>query len=231
MPLMFDPGTEWAYASGISVVARVLERIEGQGLDSFFQERIFGPLGMADTSFIVPASKHYRVATVHRVGDDGELMEVPNPVDIRSNVSGDGGLNSTATDYVKFVQMFLRGGTAPDGTRLLSEASIAEMGRNALGDVKVSLMDEPLPNIGRAFPLGAGRDSFGIGFQVTGPHDSAKMRRPGSLAWAGIYNTEFWIDPATGVGAVLLMQYLPFYDADAIQTLQGFEARVYDGLR
>jgi methyl acetate hydrolase len=230
MPLIFDPGTRWAYANGIATVGHVLERIEGKGLDSFFEERIFGPLDMRDTSFIVPAAKHERVATVHSTSDEG-LVENPNPVDIRSSVSGDGGLHSTAGDYVKFIQMFLRGGTAPDGTRLVSEESLHIMGMNQLGDVKVSLQDEPQPNFVRAFPLGAGRDGFGLGFQVTGLYDSAKIRAPGSLSWAGIFNTVFWIDPATGVGAVLLMQYLPFYDDAAIETLQGFEQRVYAELR
>ena len=79
-------------------------------------------------------------------------------------------------------------------------------------------------------PLGAGRDSYGLGFQVTGAHTDALARSPGSLSWAGIFNTEFWIDPRRGVCAVLLMQYLPFYDPAAITTLQGFEQRVYQGL-
>jgi CubicO group peptidase (beta-lactamase class C family) len=99
-----------------------------------------------------------------------------------------------------------------------------------LGDGRVSLQDEPLPLLARAFPVGAGRDGFGLGFQVTGEHDDPAVRRPGSLSWAGIFNTEFWIDPATGIGAVLLMQYLPFYDEDAIATLAGFERLIYETL-
>ena len=79
------------------------------------------------------------------------------------------------------------------------------------------------------FPLGAGRDGFGLGFQVTGKHSETDQRSPGSLSWAGILNTQFWIDPANGIGGILLMQYLPFYDEDAIETLKGFEALVYAG--
>lgn len=105
------------------------------------------------------------------------------------------------------------------------------MGQNQLGDVKVSLQQEPQPKQARAFPLGAGRDGFGLGYQVTGQHDSQDMRAPGSMSWAGIFNTEFWIDPATGIGGVLLMQYLPFYDAEAIEVLNGFERRVYQGIQ
>lgn len=83
----------------------------------------------------------------------------------------------------------------------------------------------------RPFPLGAGADTFGLCFQITAGHDSATMRSPGSLSWAGINNTQFWIDPDAGIGAVLLMQYRPFYDDTAIEALQGFEARVYEYLQ
>lgn len=230
MPLLFDPGTRWNYANGISIAAKVLERIEKKGLDVFLQERLFGPLGMRDTSFVVSEGKNSRVATVHRPGGKGELREERNPDEIRSNVSGDGGLHSTAADYAKFIRMVLNGGVTPDGKRLISERSLREMGQNQLGDVKVSLQQEPQPNYARAFPQGAGRDSFGLGYQVTGQHDSTNMRAPGSMSWAGIYNTEFWIDPANGIGGILLMQYLPFYDAEAIKVLNGFEERVYKGV-
>ena len=131
----------------------------------------------------------------------------------------------------RFIQLILNDGVTADGQRLLSSESIAELGRNQLGNVRVSLQDEPNPGLARAFPLGAGRDGFGLGFQVTGAHDDPAARAPGSMSWAGIFNTEFWIDPANGIGAVLLMQYLPFYDADAIELLQEFEARVYSELR
>jgi CubicO group peptidase (beta-lactamase class C family) len=161
---------------------------------------------------------------------DGALVESPVPETVRSGVSGDGGLYSTAGDYVKFIQMILNDGAAPDGTELLSRRSVRILTSNHLGDVRVSLQDEPTPELARAFPLGAGRDGFGLGFQVTGEHDDPDMRQPGSLSWAGIFNTEFWIDPETGIGAVLMMQYLPFYDAAAIETLTGFERRLYENL-
>ena len=228
-PLLYDPGTGWSYSGGIAVVGRVVERIEGMGLDSFLRDRLFAPLGMHETSFIVPLSEHGRVATTHQL-EGGVLVETPNPIDIRSPVSGDGGLHSTAADYARFIQFILNGGVAPDGQRLLLEASVRELGRNQLGSVRVTLQDEPMPELARAFPLGAGRDGFGLGFQVTGEHEDATIRSPGSMSWAGIFNTEFWIDPARGIGGVLLMQYLPFYDEDAIATLVGFEQRVYERL-
>ncbi len=228
-PLLYDPGTGWSYSGGIAVVGGVAERIEGMGFDSILRARLFAPLGMHETSFIVPLSEHGRVVTTHAPEGD-TLVEAQNPNDIRSPVSGDGGLHSTAADYARFIQFILNGGVAPDGQRLMSEAGIRELGRNQLGDVLVKLQDEPMPQLARAFPLGAGRDGFGLGFQVTGEHDEATLRTPGSMSWAGIWNTEFWIDPARGVGGVLLMQYMPFYDEDAIATLIGFEQRVYERL-
>lgn len=229
-PLLFDPGTGWAYAGGIAVVGRVLEQIEGTTLDAFLEERLFDPLGMTDTGYAVPDDKRSRVAAVFRMTDEG-LAESPVPDDVRSPVSGDGGLYSTAEDYARFIQLILRSGAAPNGTPLLQPESVRVLTQNHLGDVRVSLQDEPTPLLARAFPLGADRDGFGLGFQVTGEHDDPDQRSPGSLSWAGIFNTEFWIDPASGIGGVLLMQYLPFYDEDAIDTLVGFEELVYRGRR
>jgi len=229
LPLLFDPGTRWAYGESPRVLGSLVETVTGQSLDEFMAERIFAPLGMLDTSYVVPMTQSDRVATVHQRTEQG-LVETSNPQEIRSQVRGDGGLNSTAADYIKFIQMFLNGGRAPDGARVLSEDSVRLMGQNHTGDVRVELQAAALPARARQFPLGAGRDTFGLGFQITGAHDQEGMRAPGSMSWAGIYNTEFWIDPESGIGAVLLMQYLPFYDDAAIETLQGFERRIYDSL-
>lgn len=231
VPLLYDPGEAWSYGGGIAIVARALEQIEGRGLDEFLRQRLFGPLGMSETAYVVPAALNDRVVTIHNRDAAGNLVEAANPASIRSGVSGDGGLHTTAADYARFIQLILNDGVAPGGERLLSSASIAELGRNQLGAVKVTLQDEALPNLARAFPLGADRDGFGLGFQVTGAHDEDGLRAPGSMSWAGIYNTEFWIDPATGIGAVLMLQYLPFYDADAIALLTGFEQQVYARIR
>ena len=91
------------------------------------------------------------------------------------------------------------------------------MAENQIGLVFVSQQPVGISELTKAFPFGAGRDKFGLGFQVTAESaDTAKYRRAGSLSWAGLYNTEFWVDPRSGFGGVLLMQYLPFYDDGAI---------------
>jgi CubicO group peptidase (beta-lactamase class C family) len=228
-PLLHDPGARWTYGESTRVLGSLVEEVSGQPLEDFMAERIFVPLGMSDTFYTVPAPKAARVVTVHRTTEDG-LVETPNTGEITAPVYGDGGLHSTAADYGKFIQMFLNDGRAPNGMRLLSETTVALMGENHIGAIFVEQQPGALPALSEPFPLGAGRDKFGLGFQITGPHRDPFARSPGSMSWAGIFNTEFWIDPARGIGGVLLMQYLPFYDGDAIRTLQGFERRVYEGL-
>ena len=229
LPLLHDPGARWTYGESTRVLGTLVEKVSGQALDDFMAERIFVPLGMSDTFYTVPAPKAGRVVTVHRTTPEG-LVETPNPAEINAPVYGDGGLHSTAADYAKFIQLFLNDGRAPNGKRLLSEATVKLMGENHIGAIFVEQQPAALPALTEPFPLGAGRDKFGLGFQITGPHSDRFARSPGSMSWAGIFNTEFWIDPARGIGGVLLMQYLPFYDAAAIDTLQGFEHRVYEGL-
>jgi methyl acetate hydrolase len=228
-PLLHDPGARWTYGESTRVLGTLVEEVSGQALEEFLSERIFVPLGMSDTFYTVPAQKAARVVTVHRTTPEG-LVEAPNPAEITAPVYGDGGLHSTAADYAKFIQLFLNNGRAPNGMRLLSEATVALMGENHIGAIFVEQQPAALPALSEPFPLGAGRDKFGLGFQITGAHSEPFARSAGSMSWAGIFNTEFWIDPARGIGGVLLMQYLPFYDAAAIETLQGFERRVYEGL-
>lgn len=228
-PLLHDPGARWTYGESTRVLGTLVEEVSGQPLEDFLSERIFVPLGMSDTFYNVPAQKVGRVVTVHRAKADG-FVETPNGPQVTSPANGDGGLSSTAADYAKFIRMFLNNGRAPSGMRLLSEATVELMGENHIGAVFVELQPGAVPALSEPFPVGAGRDKFGLGFQITAPHDEPFARSTGSMAWAGIYNTEFWIDPGRGIGGVLLMQYLPFYHAAAIATLQGFERRVYEGL-
>lgn len=226
-PLLHDSGARWTYGESTRVLGDLVRSVSGQGVDAFMQERIFSPLGMNDTAYGVAGENNARLVTLHMLSGEG-LVEQPNPGGTVSvMVRGDGGLFSTAQDYARFMRLILNGGLSDDGVRLLEEATVERMGENNIGDLRVELMPAPNPAMSRPFPLGAGADTFGLGFQITAEHDSATMRSPGSLSWAGIDNTQFWIDPAAGIGAVLLMQYRPFYDDTAIEALQGFEARVY----
>jgi CubicO group peptidase (beta-lactamase class C family) len=227
VPLLFDPGTRWTYGESTRVLGTLIERLTGQTLETFYAARIFVPLGMTDTGWTVPDAKRERLVTAHNRTADG-LVESPNvPGPIGGAARGDGGLYSTAPDYAKFLRMLLGGGVAADGTRLLSAESVRLIGRNHIGTLTVELQDVADTSRSRPFPVGAGRDTFGLAVQVTGEHDDPELRAPGSFGWAGIMNTQFWVDPSRGIGAILLMQYLPFYDDTAIATLEGFERQVY----
>ena len=220
LPLVHEPGTRWTYGESTRVLGTLVETISGQDLESFMRERIFEPLGMTETSYSVPRESTARVATIHRMTDEG-LLEAPNPDTVSSPGNGDGGLNSTAEDYARFIRLFLNDGVAPDGRRLISSQSIAAMGANNIGDVRVSMQHTTNPAVSEDFPLGAGTDTFSLGFQRT-EDPNGPGRSAGSLAWAGIFNTQFWIDPARGIGGVLLMRLFQprMASAPAVTTMQ-----------
>ncbi len=229
LPLLHEPGEKWTYSASTRVLGMVIEKITGVPLEDYYQEHILRPLGMQDTSFAVAADKQSRVPPNHR--RVGSALEQLPPATIPSTPTppyrGDGGLYSTAHDYGLFMRMLLNGGRL-GSTRILSEHSVKLMAQNQIGAIFVEQQPIGNPALTKPFPLGAGHDKFGLGFQIAakGP-DSATYRGPGSLSWAGLYNTEFWIDPQRGIGGVLLMQLLPFYDDGAIRTLRNFEASVY----
>ena len=229
-PLLSDPGAQWHYGASTRILGLIVEKVTGQDLETWFQKHIFQPLGMADTSFAVPKDKQSRVVTpvTHAEGHFKVVNGIPPVPDTpKPPFLGDGGLYSTAHDYGLFIRMFLNGGQL-DGVRILSEQSVKEMSNNQIGAVFVTLQPNAMPEIACQFPLGAGHDKFGLGFQIAADTtDAKKYRRSGSLSWSGLFNTEFWIDPQSGIGGVLLMQFLPFYDGGAIRTLREFEATTY----
>jgi len=233
LPLLSDPGDEWHYSASTRVLGMIVEKITGMMLEAYYQRRIFKPLGMVDTSYAVPAYKQSRV-TIQYSRANGVLQEPPRtpvPSTPTAPFRGDGGLYSTVQDYGKFVQMMLNGGHL-GSTKILNESSVMMMGENQIGPIFVELQPDADTQRTKPFPLGAGHDKFGLGFQIASNNPQyAEYRSAGSMSWAGIYNTEFWIDPVKHIGGVQMMQMLPFYDDGAIRTLRDFEKLVYQYLR
>ena len=228
-PLLADPGERWHYSTSTDVVGRLVEVISGQKLEDYFRQHIFAPLKMDDTSYNVPEAKGARmVAQQQRAGDkmDGPIvLQSPQPGLTIAAPIGGGGLASTASDYGRFMRMFLNGGEL-DGVRVMKPETVALMSQNAMGAVRVPALKTALARSADFTFIADGRDQWSPGFLITVDQVPGK-RSPGSLSWGGINNTYFWIDPARGVAGTIMMQYLPFADAKALATYDAFERGAY----
>jgi methyl acetate hydrolase len=227
VPLLFDPETAWEYGIGIDLAGKAVEAVTGQDLEANFRRHIFEPLQMPDTSFVLRADMAARLVRTHSRAPDGKPVpisfEVPQDGDFHS---GGGGLYSTAPDYLAFTRMLLAGGRL-DGVEVLRPETVALMGRNAIGDLDVPILRSSNPALALELEFFPGQvKKWGLSFLIN-TEDVDGARAAGSLAWAGVHNTFFWIDPARRVTAVLMMQILPANDPDVLETLVAFEQAVY----
>jgi methyl acetate hydrolase len=230
-PLIFEPGTRWQYGTSLDWTGRLVEVVSGQTLEQYFQTNIFKPLGMQDTSFIVPAEKFDRLVSTWRRQSDGSLKEDPRNLPAPPKFfNGGGGLSSTAGDYVRFMQMILRHGQGPGKEPLLRPKTVETMATNQIGELGAGRLKTFRPNTSSDVDLHPGAtDKWGFGFLInTTAYEGG--RSAGSLAWAGIENTFYWIDPHRGICAVILMQFFPFVDKEAVGLLGDFERAVYANL-
>ena len=226
-PLVFDPGTQWEYGINTDILGRMVEKISAQTLEEYFRQHILEPLGMTDTFFNAPPEKQERVAALHQRQEDGSFVEPPQqPLKPVEFYSGGGGLFSTAGDYIKFERMLLGGGKL-GSQRILKAETVAEMSRNQIGELGLVELKSLAPQFAKnPTRIPGGLDKFGFGFAInTKPVEGG--RSAGSLAWAGIFSTYFWIDPPKKTCAVILMQLLPFSDDEAVATVEKFEHAVY----
>jgi methyl acetate hydrolase len=228
LPLLFDPGERWEYGINIDWAGQAVERVSGQKLGAYFEDHIFSPLGMTSTSFKLTPSQRARLVKVHARQPDGSLK--PIDFEIKQDPefeAGGGGLYSTAGDYLKFCQMFLHNGQTADGRQVLRPETVATMASNQMGNLNV----RPLPT--HAPALSADADFFpgmvkkwSTAFMLN-TQQAPTGRSPNSLAWAGLANTFFWIDPTRKVTGIILMQILPFVEPQAIDTFTRFETETY----
>jgi CubicO group peptidase (beta-lactamase class C family) len=229
MPLMFDPGDRWHYGIGVDWAGQAVEQASDMLLIDYLREHIFQPLGMADTGFAIQPDRRIRLASQHVRQADGSLAVMPyeSPTDVEL-FTGGGGLYSTGRDYLTFLQMLLHGGTFQEA-RLLKPETVAEMSRNQIGGLQAGLLQTCNParsNDANFFPGMSQR--WGLGFLIN-TETAATGRTAGSLAWAGLRNTYYWLDPTRHIAGVLLTQLLPFADPAVLRLLDEFEAAIYAG--
>jgi CubicO group peptidase (beta-lactamase class C family) len=194
LPLAHEPGEGWTYGLSHDVLGRVIEVVSSQSLDQFLNDRIFKPLDMTDTSFLVPESERDRTATIYTTGSGaaGPLTALPRNFGSATYFSGGGGLFSTARDYSRFAQMLLNGGDL-EGKRLIKRDTLTLMTSNQIGNHMVF-----------------GILKYGLGFGLVNlptPGDGKPVLD--SYFWAGAYSTNFWIDPKRDIFGIVMTQVVP----------------------
>ncbi len=231
LPLLFDPGEQWSYGVSTDWVGRLVEAASGQKLGEYLSANVLGPLGMSDTTFKLRDDMRERLATIHARLPEGGLapmdLEVPQEPEFEM---GGGGLYGTVGDYLKFVRMLLNGGSL-DGRQILRSETVEQMASNQIGDMDVPSIKSANPIFTNDMPLPPEiPHKWGLGFLInTKPLPTG--RSAGSLMWAGLANSYYWIDPSQGIGGVLLTQILPFADVKALPLFLEFEATTYQQTR
>ncbi|MBR0791024.1 beta-lactamase family protein [Bradyrhizobium manausense] len=229
-PVMTDPGTRWEYGTNIDFIGKAVEAVSGKRLDAYLRDNMFAPLGMSDTGFKITDDMRKRLVGMHARGEDGQLAAIPFELEQNPEFHmGGGGLYSTAADYIKFTQMILNKGRG-NGNQVLKPETIAAMSQNQMGDLNMNRLATAAPMYTNDVDLYPEQvKKWGLSFMIN-TAKTAEGRSAGSLAWAGLANTYYWIDPARDVTGVILMQLLPFADAKCLQAFAGFERGVYAGL-
>ncbi len=221
LPFAAQPGEAFVYGYSIDILGALLEVVTGLPLDQLLAEKILQPLSMNDTHFYLPPEKANRFAKVYSATETG-IEPAPNPGGMvgqglytngpRKSFSGGAGLLSTASDYARFLQMMLNGGTL-DGMRFLSRKSVEMMTVNHLGELE--------------YPWDGGM-GFGLGFSVVldlGQY--AKLSSPGQYGWGGAYHSTYWVDPSEELVVVYFTQLIPAMELDDQEKLR---ALVYQAI-
>lgn len=231
VPMIADPGEKWEYGINIDWAGKAVERVSGMSLDGYMRERIFTPLGMKDTGFILRPDQQARLATVHSRGADDKFTPIEFGMPQAPEFfMGGGGLYSTGRDYLTFLRALLGNGKL--GTvQILKPETVALMNKNSMGDLNVTLLKTAQPDLTNDAEFFPGMPKkWGLAYMIN-TQDVPGRRSAGSLAWAGLANTYFWLDPKRRMTGVIMTQVLPFADAKTLQLLADFETAVYQNGR
>src|SRR5271154_6234122 len=229
-PITTDPGTRWEYGTNIDFVGKAVEAVSGKRLDAYLRDHLLSPLGMNDTAFKLTESMRKRLVGMHARGEGGALASIPFELEQDPEFHmGGGGLYGTAGDYIKFCQMILNKGRG-NGHQLLKPETVALMAQNHIGELVVTKMTSAALMYSNDVDLYPGMvKKWGLSFLIN-TAKTPEGRSPGSLAWAGLANPYFWIDPSRDIAGVILMQVLPFGDPKCLGAFAAFESGVYAGL-
>ena len=209
----------------------MVEAVSGQRLGKYLRDHLLDPLGMNDTAFRITDAMRARLAKIHMRGEDGSLdpqMELEIPQDPEFEMGG-GGLYGTVGDYLRFIRMILNRGRA-NGEQLLAPETVDMMSRNQMGECRVCELKTAIPPFSNDAEFFPGMPkTWGLSFMIN-TEQAPTGRSAGSLGWAGLANSFFWIDPAKGIGGAYLTQVLPFIDEKSFPLYLAFEQAVYEGL-
>jgi methyl acetate hydrolase len=225
-PMLFDPGTRFEYGINHDWLGQVIEAVSGLTLDAYFLEHITGPLGMANTTARMTPEQRANSTPIHVRGEDGTW--IATDVDWAQQPDYWGGghfLYSTPRDYLRFQRMLLGCGTLDD-VQILGRATVAAAFTNQIGALDFpAIMPTAHPELSAEVALGPGL-KWGLGLLLN-PVALPGMRAAGSGSWSGLFNTHFWVDPASGLTGAIYSQTLPFLEAPAVQLYVDFEAALY----
>jgi methyl acetate hydrolase len=229
-PLASDPGTRWEYGINIDYVGKAIEAASGQRLDTYLRDHLFAPLDMSDTGFKLGPSQRERLVGMHARTPDGTLAPIAFELEQEPEFHmGGGGLYGTAGDYIKFTQMILNRGRG-NGNQVLKPETVATVSENQIGELAMTKMTAAVPAVTNDVDLYPDIvKKWGLSFMIN-TQATPEGRSPGSLAWAGLANTYYWIDPSRDITGVILMQLLPFADRHCLEAFAGFERGIYAGL-
>jgi CubicO group peptidase (beta-lactamase class C family) len=229
-PLIFEPGERWHYGTSTDWVGRAVEAASGRSLEIYFREHIYEPLGIEDTGFLISSKQSARVATAYQRQEDGSLKSFPYEMVQRPEFfMGGGGLFSTPRQYIKLLQMLMNGGTF-NGVQILKPESVAMIHQNQIGDIEMKTLPTALPAVSKDlnfFPHTPHK--FGFAVDVNTEQGPAG-RSAGSMCWAGLFNTHWWVDPNRKVAGTIMFQILPFLDDTVMDLYAKLERATYDAL-